>query len=159
MKNIAVFGSTGSIGRQALQVALAHRDKIKIRVLAANTNDRLLREQIEQFAPDIAVLSDRAAADRLAAGYRGRTKILSGEEGLTEAAVYEHTDMLLGAMSGFAGLEPTLAAIEKGKDIALANKETLVAAGSLITREAARRGCRVLPVDSEHSAIFQALNG
>jgi 1-deoxy-D-xylulose-5-phosphate reductoisomerase len=159
LKNIAVFGSTGSIGRQALQVAFAHKDKIKIRVLAANANVRLLREQMEQFEPDIAVLADESAAGRLRADYRGKTRILSGEEGLEEAAVYEHTDMLLAAMSGFAGLKPTLAAIGAGKDIALANKETLVAAGGLVMREAARRGCRVLPVDSEHSAIFQALNG
>ena len=159
MKNIAILGSTGSIGRQALEVAAANEDKVKIDVLAANTNDKLLEEQINAFSPDLAVLSDQAAADRLRARYRGKTRILSGAEGLLEAAVYEKTDTVLAAMVGFVGLKPTLAAIEQGKDIALANKETLVSAGNIIMPAIKKFKCSLLPVDSEHSAIFQSLNG
>ncbi len=159
MKNITILGSTGSIGRQALEVAAASADKIKIRALAAHSNDVLLEEQIEKCRPDLAVLADDAAVARLRARYTGKTKILSGVEGLIEAAVYEQTDTVLAAMVGFAGLKPTLAAIERGKNIALANKETLVAAGSIIMPAAKKNGIYLLPVDSEHSAIFQSLNG
>lgn len=159
MKNITILGSTGSIGRQALEVAAANKDKIKITALAANCNDQLLEQQIDEFKPEIAVLSDKQAVDRLAGRYKGGTKILCGEDGLVEAAIHPKADMVLAAMVGFAGLKPTLHAIEHKKDIALANKETLVAAGSIIMPKIKEYGCRLIPVDSEHSAIFQSLNG
>lgn len=159
MKNIAILGSTGSIGTQALAVASAHKDKISIKVLAAHSNYKLLEKQIEEFEPDIAVLVDKNAAEYLANRYSGKTKILVGEEGLLEAAIYEKVDTVLTSMVGFAGLKPTLVAIEHGKDIALANKETLVAAGSIIIPAIKKYNCALLPVDSEHSAIFQSLNG
>ncbi len=159
MKNIAILGSTGSIGRQALEVAAANPDKVKVSVLAANTNDQELAEQINAFQPELAVLSDHKAAERLRKNYCGNTKILSGDEGLLAAATYEKTDTVLAAMVGFAGLKPTLAAIESGKNIALANKETLVAAGNIIMPAVAKNKVSLLPVDSEHSAIFQSLNG
>lgn len=159
MKNISVLGSTGSIGRQTLEVAAANPDKMKIRVLAAHTSDELLERQIRQFEPDIAVLSDKDAAARLQSRYRGRTEILAGEEGLIAAAAYDGCDTVLASMVGYAGLRPTMAAIERGKNIALANKETLVAAGSLVMEAVARHKVNLTPVDSEHSAIFQSLRG
>lgn len=159
MKNISVLGSTGSIGRQTLEVAAANPDKIKIRVLAAHTSDEVLEEQIKAFEPDFAVLSDKDAAARLAKRYHGKTEILSGEDGLLTAATYEGVDTVLASMVGYAGLRPTLAAINCGKNIALANKETLVAAGSLVMQAVADKNVSLTPVDSEHSAIFQALQG
>ncbi len=159
MKNISVLGSTGSIGRQTLEVAAANPDKMKIRVLAAHTSDELLERQTRQFEPDIAVLSDKDAAARLQRRYRGKTEILAGEEGLIAAATYDGCDTVLASMVGYAGLRPTMAAIERGKNIALANKETLVAAGSLVMEAVARHKVNLTPVDSEHSAIFQSLRG
>ena len=159
MKNISLLGSTGSIGRQTLEVVAANPDKLKIKVLAAHTSDELLEEQIKQFTPDFAVLSDKEAAARLAARYHGKTEILAGEEGLLAAATYEGADTVLASMVGYAGLRPTMAAINCGKNIALANKETLVAAGSLVMEAVARQGVSLTPVDSELSAIFQALQG
>ena len=159
MKNISVLGSTGSIGKQTLEVAAANPDKIKIRALAAHTSDVLLEEQINIFQPDIAALSDEAAAERLKKRYTGKTKILAGEAGLLEVATFSEVDTVLASMVGYAGLRPTLAAIEHGKNIALANKETLVAAGSIVMDAVARHKVSLLPVDSEHSAIFQALAG
>ena len=159
MKNVSVLGSTGSIGKQTLEVAAANPDKIKIRALAAHTSDVLLEEQINIFQPDIAALSDEAAAERLKKRYTGKTRILAGEEGLLEVATLSEVDTVLASMVGYAGLRPTLAAIEHGKDIALANKETLVAAGSIVMSAVAEHNVTLLPVDSEHSAIFQALAG
>ena len=159
MKNISLLGSTGSIGKQTLEVVAANPDKLKIRALAAHRSDELLEQQIRQFEPDIAVLSDKEAAARLAARYHGKTQILAGEEGLLAAATYEGADTVLASMVGYAGLRPTLAAIECGKNIALANKETLVAAGSIVMAAVRERGVSLTPVDSEHSAIFQSLRG
>ena len=159
MKNVSVLGSTGSIGKQTLEVAAANPDKIKIRALAAHTSDVLLEEQINIFQPDIAALSDEAAAERLKKRYTGKTKILAGEAGLLEVATFSEVDTVLASMVGYAGLRPTLAAIEHGKDIALANKETLVAAGSIVMSAVAEHNVTLLPVDSEHSAIFQSLQG
>lgn len=158
IKTIAVMGSTGSIGRQTLDVANANPDKIKIAALAANTNDELLEQQIRIFNPDIAAIFDREAAKRLNARYRGKTEILSGEEGLLAVATHNKIDTLVAAVSGYAGLRSTLAAVENKKNIALANKETLVAAGRLFMEAVKRNDVSLLPVDSEHSAIFQALN-
>lgn len=138
MKNISVLGSTGSIGRQTLEVAAANPEQLKIRVLAAHRNVDLMLQQIEVFHPDLAVLTDKEAAGELLKQYHGKTEILSGQEGLLAAATYEKVDTVLGAMVGYAGLRPTLAAINAGKDIALANKETLVAAGHIVM-EAVKR--------------------
>ena len=159
MKNISVLGSTGSIGRQTLEVATANPEKLKIRVLAAHSSVSLMLQQIEDFHPDFAVLTDKEAAVELRRQYRGKTEILSGQEGLLAAATYENADTVLGAMVGYAGLRPTLAAIKAGKDIALANKETLVAAGHIVMQAVKDNNVSLLPVDSEHSAIFQSLRG
>ena len=159
MKNITLVGSTGSIGRQTVEVALANPDKIKIKALVAHKSDDLLEEQIKVLQPDLAVLSDKEAAARLTSRYHGRTEILAGEEGVLAAATYAGSDTVLASMVGYAGLRPTLAAINCGKNIALANKETLVAAGSIVMQAVADKGVSLTPVDSEHSAIFQALRG
>lgn len=159
MKNIILLGSTGSIGKQTLEVAAANPEKMQIKALAAHKSDELLEEQIKAFQPDIAVLSDKEAAARLCKRYHGKTEILAGEEGLLAAATYSGADTVLASMVGYAGLRPTLAAIDCGKDIALANKETLVAAGSIVMQAVADKGVSLTPVDSEHSAIFQSLRG
>lgn len=159
MKHISLMGSTGSIGKQTLEVAAANPDKLKIRVLVAHKSDEILEQQIRQFEPDFAVLTDKEAAARLAARYHGKTEILSGEEGLLAAATYSEVDTVLASVVGYAGLRPTMAAIECGKNIALANKETLVAGGSLVMKAVAEHGVSLTPVDSEHSAIFQSLRG
>ena len=159
MKNITLLGSTGSIGRQTVEVALANPDKIKIKALVAHKSDELLEEQIKVLQPDLAVLSDKEGATRLTSRYHGRTEILAGEEGVLAAATYAGSDTVLASMVGYAGLRPTLAAINCGKNIALANKETLVAAGSIVMQAVADKGVSLTPVDSEHSAIFQALRG
>ncbi len=159
MKNISLLGSTGSIGRQTVEVALANPDKIKIRALVAHKSDEALEQQINALQPDIAVLTDKDAAARLAKRYHGKTELLAGDEGLMAAATYDGADTVLASMVGYAGLRPTLAAINCGKNIALANKETLVAAGSIVMQAVADKGVSLTPVDSEHSAIFQALRG
>lgn len=159
MKNISLLGSTGSIGRQTVEVALANPDKIKIRALVAHKSDEALEQQINALQPDIAVLTDKDAAARLAKRYHGKTELLAGDEGLMAAATYDGADTVLASMVGYAGLRPTLAAINCGKNIALANKETLVAAGSIVMQAVADKGVSLTPVDSEHSAIFQSLRG
>ncbi|MCD8174880.1 MAG: 1-deoxy-D-xylulose-5-phosphate reductoisomerase [Phascolarctobacterium sp.] len=157
IKNISILGSTGSIGQQALEVTATNPEHIKVRVLAAHTSDEILEQQIRKFTPDFAVLTDRYAADRLIKRYHGPVEILSGEEGLFAAASYEKVDTVLAAMLGYVGLRPIMKAIECGKNIALANKETLVAAGSLVMEAVNSNNVVLTPVDSEHSAIFQAL--
>ncbi len=159
MKHISILGSTGSIGRQTLEVAAANPDELKVRVLAAHQNVPVMLSQIEQFQPDFVVLTDKAAAAELKKQYKGKSEILSGQEGLLAAATYEKADTVLGAMVGYAGLRPILAAIAAGKDIALANKETLVAAGHLVMKAVRESRVNLLPVDSEHSAVFQSLRG
>lgn len=160
MKNIAILGSTGSIGTQALDVILAHPDRLRVSVLAAHSNDALLERQIDEFNPSIAVLSDDAAYSRLNARRSfDSTKLLGGRQAFIDAGTFDEVDIVLTSMSGFAGLEPTFKAIEARKDIALANKETLVAAGELIMPLARECGVKILPVDSEHGAFFQCLNG
>ena len=140
-------------------MALANPDKIKIKALVAHKSDELLEEQIKVLQPDLAVLSDKEAAARLAKRYHGKTELLAGDEGVLVAATYSGADTVLASMVGYAGLRPTLAAINCGKHIALANKETLVAAGSIVMQAVADKGVHLTPVDSEHSAIFQALRG
>lgn len=159
MKNITLLGSTGSIGKQTLDVARANPDKVKIKALAANTSDELIEQQMKEFNPDIVALKDEASAKRLKKRYSGPIKIVSGTEGLIEVATYENSDTVLAAMVGYAGLRPVMEAIKVKKNIALANKETLVAAGELVMKAARDANISLLPVDSEHSAIFQALSG
>jgi 1-deoxy-D-xylulose-5-phosphate reductoisomerase len=159
MKNIALLGSTGSIGTQTLDVVRANRDRFHVSVLAANRSDALLEKQIQEFSPELAVLVDDAAAAKLRSRYIGKTKIISGRQGLLEAAAYSTADIVVTSMMGFAGLEPTMAALDAGKNIALANKETLVVAGELVMARAREKGVAILPVDSEHCALFQCLQG
>lgn len=159
MKKIAVLGSTGSIGTQTLDVVRNHADILKIEVLAANNNDELLEKQIEEFAPSIAVLNDKNAYEKLKARYSGKTQLLWGEEGLIEGVVNDKIDTVVTSLMGFAGLRPTMAAITAGKNIALANKETLVVAGELVMRSAKEKNIEIMPVDSEHGALFQCLHG
>jgi len=161
MKNIAILGSTGSIGRQSLAVIDGHRDRFAVNALAAGKNVVLLREQIARFKPRVAAVYDEEHARQLKAllGRDAGTDILYGPEGYRELAVDRENHLVLSAMVGAAGLLPTMAAIEAGRDIALANKETLVMAGELVMARASARGVRILPVDSEHSAIFQCLQG
>ncbi len=159
MKHIAVLGSTGSIGTQTLDVVRSHPNRFHISVLAANANDELLERQIREFSPALAVLVDAAAYARLKSRYAGQTKLACGRQAFIDAAAYEETEIVVTSMMGFAGLEPTLAAIAAGKDIALANKETLVVAGEIVTRRAREAGVKILPVDSEHCALFQCLQG
>ncbi len=158
-KGLAIWGSTGSIGTQTLEVVKQHPGRFTVKVLAAKQNAVLLQEQIERYEPEIAVLVDESAAQELRKRYRGRTTILSGESGLLTAAAHPAVDIALNALVGFAGLKPTLHAIDAGATIALANKETLVAAGELVTKKAAAKGVSILTVDSEHSAILQCLQG
>ena len=159
MKKIAVLGSTGSIGTQTLDVVRNHSDILKIEVLAANNNDELLEKQIEEFAPSIAVLNDKNAYEKLNARYSGKTQLLCGEEGLIEGVVNDKIDTVVTSLMGFAGLRPTMAAIDAGKNIALANKETLVVAGELVMQKAKEKNIEIMPIDSEHGALFQCLHG
>lgn len=158
-KRIAILGSTGSIGVQTLEVAAALPEQFEVVALAAGSNDQLLARQIKLFHPKLAVLHEQRAAARLKAAMGRCCEIMSGDEGLIAAASYPEVDIVVTSLVGTVGLMPTLAAIRAGKDIALANKETLVAAGSLVLKEVSRHGVRLLPVDSEHSAIFQCLQG
>lgn len=157
-RRLSILGSTGSIGRQSLEVIAALG--LSVGALTAHNSVALLEEQARAFRPELVVLTDEGAARDLAVRL-GDTpiRVASGQEGLLEAATLAGVDTVLTAVVGSAGLEPTLAAIRAGKDIALANKETLVCAGALVTRAARERGVQLLPVDSEHSAIFQCLQG
>lgn len=159
MKKIAVLGSTGSIGTQTLDVVRNHSDILKIEVLAANNNDELLEKQIEEFAPSIAVLNDKNAYEKLKARYSGKTQLFCGEKGLIEGVVNDKIDTVVTSLMGFAGLRPTMAAIDAGKNIALANKETLVVAGELVMQKAKEKNIEIMPIDSEHGALFQCLHG
>lgn len=159
MKNIAVLGSTGSIGTQTLDVVRGHRELFHISVLAANASDELLEKQIREFEPELAVLSDEAAYARLKSRYTGKTKLAGGRQAFIDAAAYPDVDTVVTSMMGFAGLEPTMKALDAKKNIALANKETLVVAGEIVMRRAKEQGVSILPVDSEHCAFFQCLQG
>ena len=157
MKSMVILGSTGSIGTQALDVARLRNFTVK--ALTSNSNIDLLEKQIREFKPEIAAVADenRAAELRIKVADTD-IKVLGGEEGICAAAQLD-ADKVLNSIVGIAGLKPTLAAIEAGNDIALANKETLVAGGELVTTRAKKKGVAILPVDSEHSAIFQSLQG
>ena len=159
MKRIAVLGSTGSIGTQTLEVARANGD-IKVAAIAAGSNIGLLEKQIREFSPEICGVWDENKAKELSLLVRDTsTKVVSSMDGLLEIAVMEAYEILVTAVVGMIGIRPTMAAIRAGKDIALANKETLVTAGHLIMPLIKEKKVRLLPVDSEHSAIFQCLNG
>ena len=149
MRGVAILGSTGSIGRSALAVLARHRDEFRVVALAANQNEAELRRQVEQYAPDTAVLVTGARDN----GWK------AGREGLLQAATHPHADIVLNAVVGAAGLEATIAALEAGKRLALANKESLVAGGPLVMRALVRGGGELIPVDSEHSAVLQCLKG
>lgn len=158
MKKIIILGSTGSIGTQALEIVRC--GGYKVTALAAASNIALLEAQAREFLPDVvAVFNENAAAELKIRLEDTPVKVLSGSEGVCAAASECEGEILLNAIVGIAGLAPTLAAIESGKDIALANKETLVTGGEIVNRRAREKGVRILPVDSEHSAIFQSLQG
>lgn len=157
MKSMVILGSTGSIGTQALDVARLRNFTVK--ALTSNSNIDLLEKQIREFKPEIAAVADESRVAELRIKVADTdTKVLGGEEGICAAAQLD-ADKVLNSIVGIAGLKPTLAAIEAGNDIALANKETLVAGGELVTTRAKEKGVAILPVDSEHSAIFQSLQG
>ncbi|MBI5971403.1 MAG: 1-deoxy-D-xylulose-5-phosphate reductoisomerase [Deltaproteobacteria bacterium] len=158
-KGLAVLGSTGSIGRNTLEVVRFNPGRFKVVSLAAGNNVEGLKKQIQEFRPACVSVANDAAARELKKTAAMPVEICSGAEGAMKAASYEGVDMAVSAISGAAGLIPTLAAIRAGKDIALANKETLVMAGPIILKEIKKSGVRLLPVDSEHSAIFQSLCG
>ncbi len=159
MKKIGILGSTGSIGTQTLSIVRKNWD-LQVIALAAGSNVQKLEEQIREFSPRIAVLWEKKAAQELRVRVADtNTKVCSGMEGLLEIAVMEEIEVLVTAVVGMIGIKPTIAAIEAGKTIALANKETLVTAGHLIMPLAAQKKVSILPVDSEHSAIFQSMRG
>ena len=159
MKKIAILGSTGSIGTQTLEV-VENQGDIEVTALAAGSNIRLLEEQIRKFRPKTACVWEEEKAKELKVLVRDLpVRIVSGMEGLIETAVEKSSEIVVTAVVGMIGIRPTIAAMEAGKDIALANKETLVTAGHIIMPLAKKMGVRILPVDSEHSAIFQCLNG
>ena len=161
MKKITLLGSTGSIGVSTLDVIEKNPKKFKVMALAAGRNVRLLARQILEFHPKVVAVQSKPDARRLyeILGPKNRIPILYDEKGVEEVAAYAPSDIVLSAISGAAGLKPTLAAIEAGKDIALANKETMVVAGAIVTKRARQKKINILPVDSEHSAIFQCLAG
>ncbi|BDG42751.1 1-deoxy-D-xylulose 5-phosphate reductoisomerase [Parageobacillus caldoxylosilyticus NBRC 107762] len=159
LKYISILGASGSIGTQTLDIIRSHPDEFRLAAVSIGKNVDMARAMIEEFAPRLVAVADRDAYDKLRSEYAGKVKIIYGEEGLIEAAVFPETDIVVTAVVGSVGLVPTLKAIEAGKTIALANKETLVTAGHIVTEEAKKRGVALLPVDSEHSAIFQCLQG
>ena len=159
-KQIAILGSTGSIGTQALQVIEAHADMFEVYALTANNNASLLIEQARKFEPEAVVIANEAHYNKVREALADLPiKVFAGADALCQVVAMEHVDVVLASLVGYAGLRPTMEAIRAGKDIALANKETLVVAGELITRLAIEYHVPILPVDSEHSAIFQCLAG
>ena len=158
MKKISILGSTGSIGTQALDVIAHNQDKFKVTALSCAKSLPFLCRQIEEFSPESVAVKDETDAKELADKYKD-LEVFWGAEGLKTIASMESCDMVLNSLMGMKGLEPTMAAIESGKDIAFANKETLVAGGQLVMDAVKKHGVAMLPVDSEHSAIFQSLQG
>ena len=160
MKRIAILGSTGSIGTQALNVIRRHRDLFEVEVLCAGSNADLLVQQALEFRPNAVVIADKDKYSRVSDALANTdTKVFAGEESMVDLMEMPSIDLVLAAIVGFAGLKPTLRAIECGKPVALANKETMVVAGAIVTAAAASHRVPILPVDSEHSAIFQCLIG
>lgn len=160
MKNISLLGSTGSIGTQTTEIVRNHPDELKIVALTANSNVELIEQQIREFKPEVAVMYDEESAKLLKEKVSDLdVKVLAGMDGLIAAATIDSADIVLTAVVGMIGIRPTIAAIEAHKDIALANKETLVCAGHIIMPLVEKCGVALYPVDSEHSAIFQSLHG
>lgn len=159
MKKISVLGSTGSIGTQTLDVAAKHSEHFQIEGLAAGTNTALLLEQVRRFKPRKVSVATLELAEQIKSEVPAGTNVFYGDQGLIEIAAGTDADMVVTAVMGSLGLPSTLAAIEAGKTIGLANKETLVTAGHIVTARAREKGVKLLPIDSEHSAIFQCLNG
>lgn len=159
MKSLCILGSTGSIGTQTLDVVREHPDRFSVRSLSVHRNLELLAEQIEEFAPAIVVVSDEEACDKALKRFADRVEVRGGSDALEGIAGGESIDIVVNGLVGFAGLPPTLAAARAGKRIALANKETLVVAGELVMREVEASGAEIIPVDSEHSALFQGMLG
>jgi 1-deoxy-D-xylulose-5-phosphate reductoisomerase len=159
-KRIAIFGSTGSIGTQALEVIAAHPDLFSASILTAQSNNELLVKQALQYLPECVVIGDEKKYKIVKSALSNtKIKVLTGEQALEEAAASDDYDMMLASIVGYAGLKPTLRALENNKPIALANKETLVVAGEIVMRKAYEKKIPIIPVDSEHSAIFQCLVG
>jgi len=159
-KRIAIFGSTGSIGTQALEVIRANPDLFEVEILTAQTNDELLVKQALEFKPNAVVIGDEGRYQKVKQALdKSLTKVFAGEKALEEVADFDSYDMMLAGIVGFAGLKPTMKAVEKGKAVGLANKETLVVAGDLVMQKAIEKRVPIIPVDSEHSAIFQCLVG
>ena len=159
MKNISILGSTGSVGTQTLEIVRANND-LKVVAIAAKKNIKKLEEQIREFDPEIVCVYDEDAAEQLKISVADKNvKIVTGMDGLIEAATYDKAKLVVTAFVGMIGIIPTLECIKAGKDIALANKETLVTAGHLVMDLAKKHNVKILPVDSEHSAIFQSING
>ena len=161
MKNLSILGSTGSIGRNALEIVAMFPERFTVRALAAKNNTRLLARQVKKFAPVLAVVFDETRAIELKRMLSSgpTVEIMYGQEGYKTAANCDSVDMVVTAVVGSAGLIPTIAAIEAGKNIALANKETLVMAGEIIVKRAKQNHVKIIPIDSEHSAIFQCISG
>ena len=159
MKKVLVLGSTGSIGVNTLNVIRNFPDRFKITALTVNSNTELLIEQVNEFKPELVVVTDETVSDELRKHIPANCTLLSGADGLVKAASDTDYDILVGAMVGFAGLSPTIEAIKRGKRIALANKETLVVAGEIVIKYCNDFGAEIIPVDSEHSAIYQCLMG
>lgn len=158
MKRISILGSTGSIGTQCLDVISGNRDRFSVAALSCSKSIELLCRQIEEFSPAAVCVAEEADAAELSKKYSG-IEFFRGDEGLRAIAAMEDCDMVVNSLMGMRGLEPTMAAIEAGKDIAFANKETLVVGGQLVMDAVKRRGVKLLPVDSEHSAVFQCIQG
>src|SRR3954470_10829070 len=158
-KRVAVLGATGSIGESALKVARDIPDRMEVVGLAANQNARKLAEQANEVRPQAVCLVDETKLDELRGALEYQPQIFSGQKGLVEIACLSDAEMVLVAVVGTGGLHPALAAIKAGKDLAVASKEILVMAGEIVMREALEKGVQVLPVDSEHNAIFQCLDG
>ncbi len=156
---LTILGSTGSIGKQTLDVVRAFPDRYSVAYLTTNRNIDLLEQQIEEFRPRGVVVCDPAAAEQAQVRFGSRLPVMCGQEACIDVSTRPEVETVMSAMVGFAGLAPTIAAAEAGKRIALANKETLVAAGTLVNRALKRSGAAMLPVDSEHSAVFQCLMG
>ena len=161
MKNIAILGSTGSIGLNALKVIESNPEKYKVLTLAAGKNIELLLEQIARFHPVAVAISDQELANTIKDKLKGdlTTEVYWGTEGFVHLATFKEVDTVISAMTGAAGLIPTYEAILAGKSVALANKETMVMAGALVMDQAEKKGVPILPIDSEHSAILQSLQG
>lgn len=159
LKNISILGSTGSIGTQTLNIVRSNPHKLKVVAISGNSNIDLLEKQIQEFSPKICAVMDEENAERLKSRITSSTRIVSGMQGLLESVCLEDAEIVVTAISGMIGLRPTLEAIKHKKTIALANKETLVAGGKLVMDMAKKYGVSILPVDSEHSAIFQAMQG